>query len=158
MESNSFNIDASMSFASSHLIPSQLSAKEYIQKHNLDNVLAELLNTLVYNKVRNPEIFMIKYLSNLMSQEDQIKNGISVPAMTMIESIPLVKYPTNIINPLIKKVLSQKLWSDIRFFKTNYNGNINDIIKGDKISLTDESVSLYLLYSVWKLSKNSSFQ
>lgn len=41
-------------------INKQKSAKEYIERHNLDKVMPELMNTLVHEMARKPEIFMVK--------------------------------------------------------------------------------------------------
>ena len=37
----------------------KLSPKEYIEKYELENVLSEMLNTLVSKKNKKPEIFMV---------------------------------------------------------------------------------------------------
>ena len=33
--------------------------EEYIEEHNLQHILTEMLNTVVYEKPRNPSIFMV---------------------------------------------------------------------------------------------------
>ena len=36
-------------------------AKEYVSEHNLENILSELMNSLVFENARKPEIFMVRY-------------------------------------------------------------------------------------------------
>ena len=41
-------------------IKQKLPAKSYMQKHNLEPLLSELLNTLVSKRTNKPEAYMVK--------------------------------------------------------------------------------------------------
>ena len=125
-----------------------VNAEEYINRHNLEPVLAEMLNTLVYEKVHNPEIFMIKYLTSLLSKEDRIKHGIHVPESNLPISKKIVKYPAQYSNEIVKKHLTKKLWEEIKHKTTKYGGTVNDLLKegGSGITLTDSDVLIIIIY------------
>ena len=67
----------------------QEKAKYYIKDHNLEKIVAEMMNSTLISKTTQPLIFMvsllklftlfqIKYLANLISEADLTSNGISV--------------------------------------------------------------------------------
>ena len=43
--------------------------KQYIDKHNLENIVSGMVNSLVHEKAERPIEYMIKYLAGLMSKE-----------------------------------------------------------------------------------------
>lgn len=39
-----------------------------MEEHNIDKIIGEMLNSLVHSRDPNPIVFMIKYLSNLVTE------------------------------------------------------------------------------------------
>ena len=117
-------------------------SRQYINDHNLQPVLSELLNTLVAEKTRQPEIFMIKYLSSLLSEEERIKNGIHVPG-PYPSTKPIVLYQET---SKLKKYLLPDIWNSIKYRKTTFGANINNVLNDSKygLILTDSNVK-YLI-------------
>ncbi len=107
-------------------------AQNIIEEHNLEPLLAGLLNTLVYEKARNPEIFMIKYLAAHLTKEERLKHGISVPDDLPIPK-PIVKFPSDNKNEVIKKHLTKEIWNRVKYIKTKSGATINDIL-GDGVN------------------------
>ena len=46
----------------------QLLAKKYIEENDLDRIISEMLNALVHERVKQPLVYMIKFLAGLMSE------------------------------------------------------------------------------------------
>jgi len=46
----------------------QENAKIFLNQHNVEKIISEMINSLVHSKDPNPIIFMIKYLSNLTTE------------------------------------------------------------------------------------------
>ena len=84
------------------LSKAQLEAKAYVETHNLEKILGDMLNTMVLSKDPNPSVFMIKYIANLANPEDLANNGISIGSIVTQKSIEtkqseeIVKIPTEI--------------------------------------------------------------
>ena len=53
---------------SKNLSKAQAKARAFIDEHNVEKILGEMLNSLVHAKDPQPIIFMIKYLSNLVTE------------------------------------------------------------------------------------------
>jgi len=56
----------------------QEKAKAFIDEHNVEKIVSEMLNSLVHARDNSPVIFMIKYLSNLVTEQELRENGIEV--------------------------------------------------------------------------------
>lgn len=67
------------------LSKAQFEAKTYIETHNLEKVIGDMLNALVLAKDISPMSFMIKYLANLTSQEDLEEHGISIGSASSLK-------------------------------------------------------------------------
>lgn len=106
----------------------QLLAKKYIEENDLDKIISEMLNNLVHEKVKNPIIYMIKYLAGLITEEEKRQNGLIIPE-PYPKGTPLSKYPSLEGESLLKKHLTKSLFNSIKFFKTKHGGNINNILK-----------------------------
>ena len=46
----------------------QEKAKSYIDEHNVEKIISEMLNSLVHARDPKPLIFMIKYLANQVTE------------------------------------------------------------------------------------------
>ena len=60
------------------LSKSQIEAKEYVDKHKLDKIISEMLNSLIYNKCEFPTIFMIKFLASKLNDSELKAVGIFI--------------------------------------------------------------------------------
>jgi hypothetical protein len=60
------------------LSKAQIEAKAYVENHNLEKVIGDMLNSLVYSKDPYPTVFMIKYLASLVSADELLEHGISI--------------------------------------------------------------------------------
>ena len=57
----------------------QLIAKRYIEENDLERIISEMLNSLVHERVKQPLVYMIKYLAGLMTEEERKINGLIIP-------------------------------------------------------------------------------
>jgi len=58
----------------------------------VEKIISEMINSLVHSKDPNPIIFMIKYLSNLTTEQELGEHGISVQG-PLPQKVPIVAYP-----------------------------------------------------------------
>lgn len=77
------------------LSKSQIEAKEYVEKHSLDKILNEMLNSLIYNKCDHPTVFMINYLASKLPRSELKKAGIHIAGIKVNEpkEIPKPRSP-----------------------------------------------------------------
>ena len=118
----------------------QLAAKKYLDEYDIENVISEMLNSLLHEKDPHPYVFMIKYLASLMTEEERKEFGLEIPE-PYPTAYPVVKYPifTEDNNNLLKKYLSKSSFLNYRQIKTKFGNNINsltklnDLLPNDKI-------------------------
>ena len=94
----------------------QLIAKRYIEENDLERIISEMLNSLVHERVKQPLVYMIKYLAGLMTEEERKINGLIIPEPFPIGQ-PIAKYPYLSHDSLLKKYLSKELFKDIKYLK-----------------------------------------
>ena len=89
----------------------QLAAKKYLDEYDIENVISEMLNSLLHEKDPHPYVFMIKYLASLMTEEERKEFGLEIPEPYPI-AYPVVKYPnfTEKNNNLLKKIYQNHLF------------------------------------------------
>ena len=102
--------------------------EDYVKKFQLEKLISEMTNSLVHSQASNPIIYMIKYLTGLLSEEDKIKNNINIPP-PYPQGVPIVRFPKFKNKNILSKYLTRDNWSYIKRKKTLYNNNINDITK-----------------------------
>ena len=56
----------------------QQEAKEYVEKYNLEKLIGDMLNALVYAKDPSPNVFIIKYLANITNSDELKQNSIFI--------------------------------------------------------------------------------
>jgi len=100
--------------------------EEYIKTHQLEKLISELTNSLVHSLSPNPIVYMIKYLTGLLTEEEKTENNINIPP-PYPEGVPIVKFPKFQSNNLLSKYLNKENWNDFKYIKTRYNNNINDL-------------------------------
>lgn len=77
---------------SKKLNKAQAKAKEYVDKHKVEKLISEMVNSLVHTRDKKPIIYMIKYLANQCTKEELEDNGIQVEG-PLPQRIPLMNYP-----------------------------------------------------------------
>ena len=102
--------------------------EDYVKKFQLEKLISEMTNSLVHSQASNPIIYMIKYLTGLLSEEEKVKNNINIPP-PYPQGIPIVRFPKFKSKNILSKYLTRDNWSYIKRKKTLYNNNINDITK-----------------------------
>ena len=99
---------------------------EYIKTHQLEKLISELTNSLVHSLSTNPIVYMIKYLTGLLSEEERTENNINIPP-PYPEGVPIVRYPKFKSKNLLSEYLNDEIWNEFKYIKTRYNNNINDL-------------------------------
>ena len=102
--------------------------EDYVKKFQLEKLISEMTNSLVHSQAANPIIYMIKYLTGLLSEEEKVKNNINIPP-PYPQGIPIVRFPKFKSKNILSKHLTRDNWSYIKRKKTLYNNNINDITR-----------------------------
>mmetsp|Transcript_22145 Transcript_22145/g.15802 ORF Transcript_22145/g.15802 Transcript_22145/m.15802 type:complete len:113 (+) Transcript_22145:136-474(+) len=89
-----------------------------------------MLNSLVHARDNSPVIFMIKYLSNLVTEQELRENGIEVHG-PLPQRVPIITYPKfdEDCDSLLKRHLSRELWSNMKKKSTSKGGNIQMCVK-----------------------------
>jgi arginine kinase len=89
-----------------------------------------MLNSLVHSRDPQPIIFMIKYLSNLVTGQELEEHGIVVTG-PVPQRIPIITYPKfePECNSLLKKHLTREIWTNMKKKSTNRGGNIQMCVK-----------------------------
>eukprot|EP00347_Sterkiella_histriomuscorum_P011380 403372676 len=108
----------------------QEKAKSYIDEHQIEKTIAEMLNSLVHARDPKPTIFMIKYLANLVTEQELEEYGIKVTG-PVPQRIPIINYPKfeEDCNSLLKKHLTREVWSNMKKKNTSKGGNIQMCVK-----------------------------
>lgn len=113
-------------------LKAQQAAKVYLSEHGVEKTISEMINTLVHAKASHPFIFMvscwlmqIKYLANLVTEQDLKDNGITVSG-PLPSKVPLVGYPDFDIDfhSLLREHLTRETWSVMKRKTTSKGGNI----------------------------------
>ena len=101
---------------------------QYVKTHNLESLISEMTNSVVHALSPNPIIYMIKYLTGLLSEEDRTANEISIPP-PYPQGVPIVHFPKYKSSNLLSKYLTKENWPTFKYSKTKYNNNINVLTK-----------------------------
>ena len=101
--------------------------EEYMKKYDVEHLISEMANSLVHSLSPNPIIYMIKYLTGLLSDEERTENKIDIPP-PYPQGVPIVNYP--------KKI--KENWPNYKYIKTRYNNNINNLTNLNDNSRTDK--------------------
>ena len=108
----------------------QLQAKKYLDEYDIENVISEMLNSLLHDQSSHPYVYMIKYLASLMTEEERKEFELEIPE-PYPTAYPVVKFPhfANNCNNLLKKYLSKENFVNYKKVKTSFGNNINSITK-----------------------------
>jgi hypothetical protein len=110
---------------SKKLNKAQAKAQEYIKKHNVEKIVAEMVNSLVHTRDKQPLVFMIKYLANHCTQEQLEQNGINITG-PLPQRIPIMNYPefSEDCTHYLKAHLTREIWSAMKKRATHLGGKI----------------------------------
>jgi len=116
----------------------QVEAKRFIEENDLEKMISEMMNSLVYEKPKQPIVYMIKYLAGLLSEEERKMNNLIVPE-PYPKGRPIVKFPNleKVNNPL-KTVLTKNIWASIKYKKTKLGGSLMNLIKISENKLNEK--------------------
>lgn len=112
--------------------------KDYLNAYDLQNVITEMTYSVIYSQSPNPIVYMIKYLTGLLTEEERIhfKINIDPPYPT---GVPNVNFPDYQTKNVLSKYLYKSNWSKYKYVKTTFGNNINNMTcltdnnKNDKI-------------------------
>ena len=86
----------------------QILAKKYLDEYDIENVISEMLNSLLHEKDPHPYVYMIKYLASLMTEDERKDFNLEIPE-PYPTAHPVVKYPhfSDSCKNLLKKYLNR---------------------------------------------------
>ena len=105
----------------------------YVKEHNLETLISEMTNSVIHALSPNPILYMIKYLTGLLSEDDRTAYGINIPP-PYPQGVPIVHYPKFTSKNMLSKHLTKHKWQDLKYIKTKYNNNINTLTKLNETS------------------------
>ncbi|CAI2364223.1 unnamed protein product [Moneuplotes crassus] len=103
----------------------QAKANVYVKKHKLVEVVSEMINNLIHVKDEKPIAYMVKYLSNYLTEKERKESGIYIKG-PLPQKIPLMSYPKfgDECTHLLSKYLSRDMWSGMTKRMTKLGGKI----------------------------------
>ena len=108
----------------------QIQAKKYLDEYDIENVISEMLNSLLHDQDPHPYVYMIKYLASLMTEDERKDFNLEIPE-PYPTAYPVVKYPhfSENCKNLLKKNLSRESFLNYKKIKTKFGNNINSMTK-----------------------------
>ena len=112
----------------------QMSAENYLKEHNIEGILAEMINYLLHKKFKSPIVGMIKYLGGLLTEEERKDNGLVIPD-PQIDYHPIVKFPkyNNDCKSLLKDCLDNSIFSEISKKISKFGINASNIMRLNEV-------------------------
>ena len=113
----------------------QMSAENYLKEHNIEGILAEMINYLLHKRLKSPIVGMIKYLGGLLTEEERKENGLEIPD-PQIDYHPIVSFPKykKECNSLLKELLDNSIYSEISKKISKFGINANNIMRLTEVS------------------------
>ena len=102
--------------------------EEYVKKIDLEKILSEMTTSLIKSQNPEPIVYMIKFLTGLLSEEEKVLNNINIPP-PYTQALPIVKYPKFKNKNILSKYLNKETWKHFKTKRTIYNNNINHLTK-----------------------------
>ena len=100
--------------------------EEYLQTYDLENIISEMTNSVVHSQDPNPIVYMIKYLTGLLTEEERTEFSINIDP-PYPQGVPIVKFPKYKIENCLSKYLTKNNWYNYKYRKTSYNNDINNL-------------------------------
>ena len=111
--------------------------EEYIKKIDLEKILSEMTTSLIKSQNPEPIVYMIKFLTGLLSEEKKVLYNINIPP-PYPQALPIVKYPKFKNKNILSKYLNKETWKHFKTKRTIYNNNINHLTKLSNNSNEDQ--------------------
>ena len=127
----------------SKLTEAQKQVQKYLEKHKIEEILSDLLNTLAHTKDEKPIPYMIKFLANLCHPEDLKDAGFVIPGPYPIINLAIT-YPKfeNKRNNLFKTHLTPEVFLSIKNNRTMKYVSLRELIN---IGLENEDDKIGIL-------------
>ena len=111
--------------------------EEYLKFHDLESLISEMTNSVVHSLDPNPIIYMIKYLTGLLTDEERAEYNINIDP-PYPQGVPIVKFPNYKCSNILSKYLTKNNWYDYKYIKTSFNNDINKLTHLSDYSKTDK--------------------
>lgn len=138
------------------LSKAQQDAKVYVERHQLEKVVGQMLNALVHTKDPSPITFMIKHLASLTTPQELAAAGIIINGQPQSQKQE-IQFPefSDLCTSLVKKYLSRDMWEKLAKYHSDLYNCIKPGLKNPKepIGIYATSSQLYnnfeaLFYSI----------
>jgi hypothetical protein len=110
-------------------------AKEYVKEHNIEGLVKDMVNSLLHsNTDEKPTVYMIKYLTGLLSESDRTKAGINIKGPfpeKYVKGKPNQPNVKQIIEPEEKVDIKNNDSDNIVNAENNLENNEKDITEKD---------------------------
>ena len=122
----------------------QMSAENYLKEHNIEGILAEMINYLLHKKFKSPIVGMIKYLGGLLTKEEREENGLVIPD-PQIDYHPIVTFPNfkKDCKSLLKECLDNSIYSEISKKISKFGINLNNIMRLNEV-FPDNNIGCFI--------------
>ena len=111
--------------------------EEYLKFHDLESLISEMTNSVVHSLDPNPIVYMIKYLTGLLTEEERAEYKINIDP-PYPQGVPIVKFPNYKVSNLLSNYLTRSNWYDYKYIKTSFNNDINKLTHLSEYSKTDK--------------------
>ena len=111
--------------------------EEYLKFHDLESLISEMTNSVVHSLDPNPIVYMIKYLTGLLTEEERAEYKINIDP-PYPQGVPIVKFPNYKVSNLLSNYLTKSNWYDYKYIKTSFNNDINKLTHLSEYSKTDK--------------------
>ncbi|KAM3129081.1 hypothetical protein pb186bvf_018793 [Paramecium bursaria] len=111
----------------------QKEAKQYMEKHQIEDIIGDLLNTVTQHKFDEPIIYMIKYLCRVYCTPEQLQlHGISIKESVLQK--PVLCLPLPDINafkdrPILRKAMTREIFYKCKNEMTSYGNTFRSMWK-----------------------------
>ena len=111
--------------------------EEYLKFHDLESLISEMTNSVVHSLDPNPIVYMIKYLTGLLTEEERAEYKINIDP-PYPQGVPIVKFPNYKVSNILSNHLTKNKWYDYKYIKTSFNNDINKLTHLSEYSKTDK--------------------
>jgi len=111
--------------------------EDYLKFHDLESLISEMTNSVVHSLDPNPIVYMIKYLTGLLTEEERAEYKINIDP-PYPQGVPIVKFPNYKISNILSNYLTKNKWYDYKYIKTSFNNDINKLTHLSEYSKTDK--------------------
>ena len=145
--------------------------KDYLKYYDLETLISEMTNSVMHSLDPNPIVYMIRYLSGLLTDEERVEFNINIEP-PFPKGTPIVKFPKFKYKNILSKYLTKENWNDCKYIKTSFNNDINNLTyitehsKDDKIGMVivdKDCIKSYrklienIIYEVHDINKDKQY-